>query len=97
VAFYSGYTSEANTLSDQVTDVLRTITGARAISGGLTQDFRKSGLLSVFLHRSQNLSTVKDLLAKETWIDLANVEFRFVDGFAGEKYLIEIEATALAG
>ena len=78
-------------------DVLRTITGARAISGGLTQDFRKSGLLSVFLHRSQNLSTVKDLLAKETWIDLANVEFRFVDGFAGEKYLIEIEATALAG
>ena len=97
VAFYSGYTSEANTLSDQVTDVLRTITGARAISGGLTQDFRKSGLLSVFLHRSQNLSTVKDLLAKETWIDLANIEFRFVDGFAGEKYLIEIEATALAG
>ena len=97
VVFYSGYTSEANTLSDQVTDVLRSITGARAISGGLTQDFRKSGRLSVFLHRTQNLSTVKDLLARETWIDLANVEFRFVDGFAGEKYLIEIEATALAG
>lgn len=97
VVFYSGYTSEANTLSDQVMDVLRSITGARAISGGLTQDFRKTGRLSVFLHRSQSLSTVKDLLAKETWIDLANVEFRFVDGFAGEKYLIEIEATALAG
>jgi len=78
-------------------DVLRTITGARAISGGLTHDFRKSGRLSVFLHRTQSLSTVKDLLAKETWIDLAKVEFRFVDGFAGEKYLIEIEATALAG
>jgi hypothetical protein len=35
-------------------------------------------------------------LAKESWIDLANVEFRFVDGFAGEKYLLEIEATALS-
>jgi hypothetical protein len=97
VVFYSGYTSDADTLNDQVTDVLKTITGARAISGGLTQDFTKTGRLSVFLHRSQSLSVVKDLLAKETWIDLANVEFRFVDGFAGEKYLIEIEATALAG
>ena len=25
-----------------------------------------------------------------------NVEFLFVDGFAGEKFLIEIEATAMA-
>jgi hypothetical protein len=97
VVFYSGYTSTADTLEDQVSEVLKAITGARAISGALTQDFRKTGRLSVFLHRSQKLSVIKDLLAKETWIDLANVEFRLVDGFAGEKYLLEIEATALAG
>jgi hypothetical protein len=94
VVFYSGYTSTADTLHDQVTEVLKAISGARAISGGLTQDFRKTGRLSVFLHRSQSLSVVKDLLAKEIWIDLANVEYRRVDGFAGEKYLLEIEATA---
>ena len=97
VVFYSGYTSSADTLEDQVAGVLKAITGARAISGALTQDFRKAGRLSVFLHRSQKLSVIKDLLAKETWIDLANVEFRLVDGFAGDKYLLEIEATGLSG
>ncbi|HEV8720551.1 MAG TPA: hypothetical protein VGW77_07910 [Candidatus Binatia bacterium] len=96
VVFYSGYTSVADTLEDQVSEVLKAITGARAISGALTQDFRKTGRLSVFLHRSQKLSVAKDLLAKVNWIDLANVDFRLVDGFAGEKYLLEIEATALS-
>jgi enamine deaminase RidA (YjgF/YER057c/UK114 family) len=95
VVFYSGYTSTADTLHDQVTEVLKAISGARAVSGGLTEDFRKTGRLSVFLHRSQNLTVVKDLLAKESWINLANVEYRLVDGFAGEKYLLELEATAL--
>jgi len=94
--FYSGYTSNADTLEDQVTEVLNAVSRARAISGALTQDFRKTGRLSVFLHRSQKLSIVKDLLSKVSWIDLANVEFRLVDGFAGEKYLLEIEATALS-
>ncbi|HEY2919114.1 MAG TPA: hypothetical protein VGK77_08995 [Candidatus Binatia bacterium] len=97
VVFYSGYTSTADTLEDQVAEVLKAISGARAISGALTQDFRKTGRLSVFLHRSQKLSVAKDLLAKVNWLDLANVEFRLVDGFAGEKYLLEIEATALSG
>lgn len=96
VVFYSGYTSNADTLEDQVTEVLNAVCGARAISGALTQDFRKTGRLSVFLQRSQKLSIVKDLLSKVSWIDLANVEFRLVDGFAGEKYLLEIEATALS-
>ncbi|HEY1236031.1 MAG TPA: hypothetical protein VGH22_21815, partial [Candidatus Binatia bacterium] len=82
--------------NDQVTDVLKTITGARAISGALTQDFTKTGRLSVFLHRSQSLSVVKDLLAKER-VNLANIDYRFVDGFAGDQYLLEIEATALGG
>jgi hypothetical protein len=97
VVFYSGYTSTADTLEDQVTEVLDAVSGARAISGALTQDFKKTGRLSVFLHGSQKLSVVKDLLSKVSWIDLGNVEFRLVEGFAGEKYLLEIEATALSG
>jgi hypothetical protein len=96
VVFYSGYTSDADTLNDQITQVLKTITGARAISGGLTQDFSKTGRLSVFLHRSQSLSILKDLLAKER-VNLANVDYRLVDGFAGDKCLLEIETTALGG
>lgn len=96
VVFYSGYTSDADTLKDQVTDVLKTITGARAISGGLTQDFRKTGRLSVFLHRSQSLSTLKDFLVEQR-VNLANVDYRLVDGFASDKCLLEIETTALGG
>ena len=95
--FYSGYTSAADTLEDQVSEVGKALSGARAISGNLTQDFRKMGRLSVFLHRSQKVGVVKDLLSKWSWIDLANVDFRLVDGFAGEKYLVEMEATALSG
>ena len=97
IIFYSGYTSSADTLENQVAEVLKAISDAHASSGASTQDFRKTGKLSVFLHRSQKLSVVKELLAKESWIDLATVEFRLVDGFAGEKYLLEIEATALSG
>ena len=97
VVFYSGYTSEADTLSEQVADVLKAITSTRVISGGLTHDFAKTGRLSVFLRRDQSLDIVKAILAKESWIDPEKVDFRLVDGFAGEKYLLEIEATGLAG
>jgi enamine deaminase RidA (YjgF/YER057c/UK114 family) len=97
VLFFSGFTSDAATLEEQVAEVLKTILGARSISGALTQDFKKTGRLSVFVRRDQSLDTVKDLLSRESWIDLAHVEFRPVDGFAGEKYLIEIEATELTG
>jgi len=93
VVFYSGYTSSADSLEKQVQEILKTITGARAISGALSQDFKKTGRLSVFLRKDQKLEAVKDLLDKVNWIDLGKVEFQLVDSFAGEKYLLEIEAT----
>ena len=95
VVSYSGYTSEADTLNEQIADVLKAITSARAASGGLTHDFAKTGRLSVFLRRDQSVDFVKAVLAKETWINPENVDYRFVDGFAGEEYLLEIEATGL--
>ena len=97
VVFYSGYTSESDSLKEQVADVLKAITSARAASGGLTHDFAKTGRLSVFLRRDQNVDAVRAILAKENWINLEKVDYRLVDGFAGEKYLLEIEATGLAG
>lgn len=97
VVFYSGYTSEAGTLVEQVADVLKAITGARAASGGLSHDFARTGVVSVFLRRDQSFDVVKAMLAKESWIDPEKVDYRLVDGFAGEKYLLEIEATGLAG
>ena len=87
---------ERNTLAEQVAEVLKTILGARAVSGALTQDFKKTGRLSVFLRRDQKPQAVEELLAEESWMDPANVEFQLVDGFAGEKYLVEIEATTLS-
>jgi hypothetical protein len=38
---------------------------------------------------------LRRLLANGPRADVPAVEISFVDGFAGEKYLLEIEATAL--
>jgi enamine deaminase RidA (YjgF/YER057c/UK114 family) len=92
VLFYSGFTSDAPTLEEQVPDVLRTLANAFAVSGASWSQVVK---LSLFLDRTQKLETLRDLLAQGPRVDVPEVEISFVDGFAGEKYLIEIEATAL--
>jgi enamine deaminase RidA (YjgF/YER057c/UK114 family) len=51
--------------------------------------------LSILLDRTQNLEVLRNLLAQGPKVDVPEVEVSFVDGFAGEKYLLEIEATAL--
>ncbi len=95
--FFSGITSSTDTLEDQVSEVLKALAGALAVSGALSQNWRKTGKLSLFLHRSQKLELLKDLLAKANWLDVHQVEFGFVDGYAGEKSLLEAEATAVIG
>lgn len=50
--------------------------------------------LSVYLSRSQSLELLKQLLRKANRLDLTRIEFEFVDGFAREKGLLEVEATA---
>ena len=51
--------------------------------------------LSMLLDRTQKLETLRELLAQGPQSNIPEVEVSFVDGFAGEKYLLEIEATAL--
>jgi enamine deaminase RidA (YjgF/YER057c/UK114 family) len=90
--FLSGYTSDLETLENQVPQILR------AVASGLTvaaSDWSHLVKLSCFLHRSQKLDTLKELLEKGTpAIDVAKVEVGFVDGYAGDKSLLEVEATA---
>ena len=92
VLFYSGFTSDAPTLEEQAPDVIRTLANAFAISGA---SWSKVVKLSILLDRTQKLEVLRNLLAQGPKVDVPEVEVSFVDGFAGEKYLLEIEATAL--
>ena len=92
VLFYSGFTSDAATLEEQVPDVLRTLANAFAVSGA---SWSKVVKLSILLDRTQKLEALRNLLDQGPKVEVPEVEVSFVDGFADEKYLLEIEATAL--
>jgi enamine deaminase RidA (YjgF/YER057c/UK114 family) len=95
VVFLSGYTSDAETLEDQVPKVINAVASGLIVAGTMWDKLVK---ISLFLHRSQKLDTLKDLLEKELALPAnCQIEFGFVDGYAGDKSLLEVEATALAG
>jgi enamine deaminase RidA (YjgF/YER057c/UK114 family) len=94
VIFFSGFTSEADTLQEQVAEVLKIYD--QAIAHAAT-DWSKVMKLSVLLQRGHDISVVERALARANLQHVQEIEFSFVDGFAGEKYLIEIEATASKG
>ena len=90
--FFSGFTSEAATLEQQVKDVLGTLDKAFARAN---TDWAKVKKLSLLLQRGSDIDAAKQALAAANRLSVPEIEFTFVDGFAGEKYLVEIEATAL--
>jgi enamine deaminase RidA (YjgF/YER057c/UK114 family) len=92
--FFSGFTSEASTLEEQVVEVLKTYDSALAHA---ETDWKKVVKLSVLLQRGQDMAVVERALAQADLQNVPRTELSFVDGFAGDKYLIEIEATALKG
>ena len=94
VAFVSGFTSELDRLEDQVPAVLSDID--EALKTALTS-WKQVAKLSVYLGRTQSLGLLKELLRKADRLDLTRIEFEFVDGFARDKGLLEVEATALIG
>jgi enamine deaminase RidA (YjgF/YER057c/UK114 family) len=81
VLFYSGFTSGAPTLEEQVPDILRTLANALAVSGA---SWSKVVKLSILLERTQNLEGLWNLLAQTATLDVPEMEVSFVDGFAGE-------------
>lgn len=92
LVFLSGYTSDAETLEDQVRQVINAVVGGLTVAGTRWDNLVK---VSLFLHRSQNLEILKGLLRKSpSWPANCQIEFGFVDGYAGEKSLLEVEATA---
>jgi enamine deaminase RidA (YjgF/YER057c/UK114 family) len=91
LAFFSGFTSGDGALEQQVPEVVRALAAALAVAG---TNWGKVVKLSLFLHRSQKLETLRELLAKAPKLDMPRIEFGFVDGFAGGKSLLEAEATA---
>jgi enamine deaminase RidA (YjgF/YER057c/UK114 family) len=90
--FFSGFTSEAATLAQQIRDVLGTLDKAFARAN---TDWSKVKKLSLLLQRGSSVEEARQVLAAANRLDVPEIEFTFVDGFAGEKYLVEIEATAL--
>lgn len=90
--FFSGFTSDTGTLAEQVPDLLRALANAYAVSG---VSWSKVVKLSIFLQRSQKLELLRNVLAQGPKLNVPEVEITLVDGFAGEKYLLEIEATAV--
>jgi len=90
--FFSGFTSEASGLDAQVADVLDTLDGAFAAAGTGWANMVK---LSIFLQRGYDSGAVRKAIGARNE-SVGAIECRLVDGFAGEKYLLEIEATALA-
>lgn len=91
--FFSGFTSEAPALEKQVIEVLATLDSALARAG---TDWDKVMKLSTLLQRGRDLETVRRAVASAGRVNVPEIEFTFVDGFAGEKYLLEIEATAVS-
>lgn len=89
--FFSGFTSEAPTLEQQVVEVLATIDSALAQS---RTDWGRVVKLSALLRRGHDIETVRRVLLSAGRENVPEIEYSFVDGFAGEKYLLEIEATA---
>ena len=93
--FLSGYTSAAETLQDQVSEIIKAVAGGLMVAGSMWDELVK---VSLFLHRSQKLETLKELLARGPALPAnCQIEFGFVDGYAGDKSLLEVEASALAG
>jgi enamine deaminase RidA (YjgF/YER057c/UK114 family) len=59
--FLSGYTSDDKTLEDQVPQVTNSVASGLMVAGAMWDKLVK---LSLFLHRSQKLETLKELLKK---------------------------------
>ena len=93
--FLSGYTSAAETLEAQVSEIIKAVAGGLMVAGSMWDKLVK---VSLFLQCNQKLETLKELLGRGPALPAnCQIEFGFVDGYAGDKSLLEIEATALAG
>jgi enamine deaminase RidA (YjgF/YER057c/UK114 family) len=91
VVVLSGVTAVLPTLADQVADVLPRIEGSLADAGAGWEQVQR---MSCFLHRSQRVDDLKELIARAIDVRFPSFEVGFVDGYSSEGKLVEIEVTA---
>jgi enamine deaminase RidA (YjgF/YER057c/UK114 family) len=90
LAFLSGVTSAEERLEDQVADALAGIGESLAHAG---TGWEQTVLVSCFLHRSQQVETLRQLL-RGLPTAIPQIEYQLVEGYASQGRLIEIEVTA---
>ncbi len=89
--FLSGFTSAGSNLDNQLAQILSEIE-VSLVDGRTSWDNVIAA--SFYLHRSQKVELLKGLLEKERKAGLAQMEICFVDGFASEGRLLEVEVSA---
>jgi enamine deaminase RidA (YjgF/YER057c/UK114 family) len=92
--FVSGFTSELDTLEDQARQVFSDVadTLERAATG---RD--RIVKAAVFLDRRHDIEPSRSMLASAGALEADLFEIEWVDGFARDKGLLEVEVTAVAG
>ncbi len=91
IVFLSGDSDAAPTLAGQVNAVVPRLSASLEDTG---TSWDKAVKISFFLHRSENLDTLKKLFKAMVQVDTPHMEYAFVDGYSREGKFIEIEVTA---
>ena len=90
--FLSGVTATLSTLPEQVVDIFARL-GESLTDAGVS--WENVVLVSFFLHRGENLESLKAAVRDAVSIDPRRAEYAFVDGYSAKGKLVEIEVTAL--
>jgi enamine deaminase RidA (YjgF/YER057c/UK114 family) len=91
VVVLSGVTSVLATLDEQLDNILPRIEDSLKNAGSSWDRVAK---VSFFLHRSQRLEILKELLGSRVPAKIPAMEYSFVDGYSSAGKLCEIEVTA---
>jgi enamine deaminase RidA (YjgF/YER057c/UK114 family) len=89
--FLSGAVAPGPDLDRQLTDVLAEIDGSLADAGTSWDKITNAAYL---LHRTQKVEELKGLLERKNRMGVPRTEIGFVDDFAPDAILIEVEVTA---
>ncbi|MGH7793492.1 MAG: hypothetical protein ACREQ2_01100 [Candidatus Binatia bacterium] len=93
VVVLSGVTTVLPTLEEQLDNILPRIHGSLT-DGGSSWD--KVERVSFYLHRSQTVEKLKELVQRHVKARIPQTEYCFVDGYSSEGKFCEVEVTAQA-
>jgi enamine deaminase RidA (YjgF/YER057c/UK114 family) len=93
VVVLSGVTTVLPTLEEQLNNILPRIQRSLTDAGS---SWDKVARVSFYLHRSQTIENLKQLVARHVKSQIAQREYCFVDGYSSEGKLCEVEVTAHA-